>query len=141
MSSTMRNVFFLLLIALLFSCAKKLVEKPDNLIDKEKMVEILNDMAILTAAKSTNISILRNNSIEPMQFIYEKHGVDSIQFVESNFYYASLPIEYEAIYTAVEARLEKDKERIEEKKNRNDSIKNMKRKAARDLKKIKDSLP
>lgn len=137
----MRNVFFLLLIALLFSCAKKLVEKPDNLIDKEKMVEILNDMAILTAAKSTNISILRNNSIEPMQFIYEKHGVDSIQFVESNFYYASLPIEYEAIYTAVEARLEKDKERIEEKKNRNDSIKNMKRKAARDLKKIKDSLP
>ncbi len=141
MSSIMRNVFCLLFFTWFFSCAEKLVEKPDNLIPKEKMIEILNDMAIITAAKSTNIAILRNNSIEPMQFIYEKHGVDSVQFVESDFYYASLPIEYEAIYTAVEARLEKEKERIDEEKKRNDSIENVKRKAARDLKKIKDSLP
>ncbi|VAW16319.1 hypothetical protein MNBD_BACTEROID03-2405 [hydrothermal vent metagenome] len=134
----MRNVIFTVLFMLLFSCVEKLVEKPDNLVPKEKMVEILNDMAILNAAKSTDITILRNHGIEAMEYIYSKHEIDSVQFAESDFYYASLPQEYEAIYIEVEAKIKKEKERIEEVKKVNDSVNKMKPEAIK--KKIKDSL-
>ncbi len=137
----MRNVIFTVLFMLLFSCVEKLVEKPDNLIPKEKMVNILNDMAILNAAKSTDITILRNHGIEAMEYIYSKYEIDSVQFVESDFYYASLPQEYEAIYIEVEAKIEKEKERIEEVKKVNDSVNRMKQEAIKKKRKrIKDSL-
>ncbi len=125
---------------LFFSCAEKLVEKPDNLIPKEKMVEILNDMAILNAAKSTDIAILRNHNIEAMKYIYSKYEIDSVQFVESDFYYASLPKEYEAIYLGVEAKIEKEKVRIEEVEKVNDSLNKLKKEAIKKRKSIKDSL-
>ena len=37
------------------SCAEELVEKPDNLIPEDKMVAIIKEMAIVNAAKATNL--------------------------------------------------------------------------------------
>lgn len=113
---------FLLIIALL-ACNENLVDKPDNLIPEDKMVAVLTDLAIVNAAKSTNIAVLHDNDIEPMQYVYEKHDIDSLQFVESDFYYASLPKgAYERIYKKVEARLEKKAKAVEEAKVLRDSL-------------------
>ncbi len=117
------------------------MEKPENLIPKEKMVLILNDLAVVNAAKITNAQVLRNHNIEPTEYIFTKYGIDSIQFVESDRYYASIPEEHEEIYTAVEAKLEAEKERIVTLKKIRDSIKATEMKATRKGLVPKDSLP
>ncbi len=117
------------------------MEKPANLIPKEKMVLILNDLAIVNAAKVTNAQILRKHDIEPTNYIFTKYGIDSIQFVESDRYYASIPEEHEDIYTAVEAKLEAEKERIAQAKKIKDSLKAANAKATRKGLIPKDSLP
>lgn len=108
------------------SCNEKLLEKPDNLIPQEKMVEVLNDLALVNAAKSNNPALLEENDIEPMAYIFEKHDIDSLQFVESDRYYASLPKTYEAIYKQVESRLEKKGKTLEDEKTVNDSLNRLK---------------
>ncbi|WP_420320559.1 DUF4296 domain-containing protein [Flagellimonas sp.] len=114
-------LFFMALV--LFSCNEKVVEEPENLIPKEKMVTILHDLALLNATKSSYKAALELHDIKIMDFLYEKHDIDSTQFAQSDLYYASLPLEYQSIYEKVEALLEKksaDLEQIAEK--RNDSV-------------------
>ena len=110
----MKNFFFLILLFLFYSCGEKLIEKPTNLIPKDTMTAIIHDLAVISGAKNSNSKILRENNIETMDYIYTKYGVDSIQFVNSDIYYASMPAEYEEIYTAVDNKLEKEKKQMEE---------------------------
>lgn len=112
----------ILLLLICISCAEKLIEKPDNLIPKDKMVMILKDMAIVNAAKGTNLGKLKDNGIEPTTFIFEKYEIDSAQFVDSDRYYASLPLEYESLYKQVEAGLEQQREEVEAAKKVKDSL-------------------
>lgn len=112
----------ILLVLLCISCAEKLIEKPDNLIPKDKMVMILKDMAIVNAAKGTNLGKLKDNGIEPTTFIFEKYEIDSAQFVNSDRYYASLPLEYESLYKQVEVNLEQQREEVMAAKKVNDSL-------------------
>ncbi|WP_190810013.1 DUF4296 domain-containing protein [Flagellimonas sp. S3867] len=117
-----RSILFFLAI-LLFSCNEKVVEEPENLIPKEKMITILHDLALLNATKSSYRAALELHEIKIMDFLYEKHGIDSVQFAQSDLYYASLPLEYQSIYEKVEALLEKksaDLEQVTQK--RNDSV-------------------
>jgi len=145
----MKNLCILLCFAFLCSCVQKLIDKPDDLISKEEITNILYDLAILNAAKSTNPTILKDNDIDPMQFLFSKYKIDSIQFVESNQYYASLPEEYENIYTAVDERLKSKSEHIEATKKTADSLKRAEQKAKRekakkkpesDIEEVNDSL-
>lgn len=127
------------------SCGEKLMEKPEKLITKEDMVNILSDLAIMNAAKSTDITILRDYDIDPTEYVFTKHGIDSVQFVESDRYYASIPSEYEAIYVSVELKLEKGRKIFEDAKKVSDSIKTAELKLKKSIKKspakvIKDSL-
>lgn len=135
----------LLVFIMLLSCNEKVVEKPENLIPEEKMVAVLYDMAVINAAKNMNQDILLEYDIEPMAYIYSKHGVDSLQFVKSDLYYASNPSEYETIYTAVKDKLEKDEQYMEERQKKMDSIKAAKERERLGLDKkkkaVKDSLP
>ena len=137
----MKKVIYIFILVLIASCAEKLMEKPNNLIPKDKMVSILNDLAILNAAKSTNVAILRNHNIDPMQYIFTKYEIDSLQFVESDRYYASIPEEHEKIYIAVEAKLTQEEERLSMAKRDRDSIKRVKNEALRlQNKALNDSL-
>jgi len=119
----MKKLVFLLVFLMVVSCAEKVVEKPENLIPKEKMTAILHDLAILNATKTTVGNKLDEAGIDIMEFLYEKYQIDSTQFAESDLYYASLPLEYQSIYTEVESRLEKRQKAMEEEmEKRNDSI-------------------
>ncbi|MFD2586473.1 DUF4296 domain-containing protein [Croceitalea marina] len=118
------KLLFFCISFVLLSCGEKVIEPPENLISKEKMASILYDMAILNSTKGTSPSLLSKNNIEVMPFIFRKYDIDSIQFTQSDVYYASVPLEYQAIYENVEARLENEVKLLEEqKKRKNDSIK------------------
>ena len=104
------GIFFLGFILLLLSCGEKIIKEPENLIPQEKMALILGDLAILNSAKGVSPKVLKDYDIDLMPFIFEKHNIDSTQFVQSDLYYASIPLEYQTIYEAVEERLEKQLE-------------------------------
>ena len=70
-----------------------------------------------------------------MPYLFEKYGVDSLQFVESDRYYASIPVMYEEIYLEVKAELEKKHELIKAAKQRKDSLKLLESQARRLAKK------
>lgn len=137
----MKRIVFLLLLFAFGSCAEKVIEKPDRLIEEDKMTLIIYDLAIIGAAKKTDVNILQKHHIETMTYLYKKYDIDSVLFVESDRYYASLPDVYERIYTTVEARLKKEEKEVTEAKERRiDSISTAKQKAA--IKpRAKDSLP
>ena len=105
----MKRLITAFCILFLLSCNEKTIEKPEDLIPKDQMVEIIYDLAIINAAKKTNSLHLINNNIEAMPFIFRKYNVDSLQFVKSDLYYASVPEQYEAMYKIVEARIELEK--------------------------------
>lgn len=107
-----------------FACKEPVIEKPEALIPKETMVDLLYDLSIIHSAKGINPNILAEGEIGTMDYLFEKYGVDSIRFVQSDTYYASLPDEYSAIYQEVVNRLETTKNKIEaERKRVNDSVK------------------
>ncbi|MFC4220972.1 DUF4296 domain-containing protein [Flagellimonas marina] len=135
----------LFIFGLLFlACGEKVVEEPENLIPKEKMTDILYDLAILNATKSSFSSVFEKTGIDIMEFLYEKYDIDSIQFAESDLYYASVPLEYQSIYEDIDARIERRKEAMEKATTRrNDSIReaqNKRRDSIQALQKEKDSV-
>lgn len=153
----MKKIISLLFFAaLLFSCNKDLVDKPDNLIDKKVMGDILYDMAILEALKYQDQNLLYSKGINPKKFIYKKYKIDSLQFVKSTAYYAADYREYKKMYDQLNDRLNKEKKALEliikkeekkveairkaKAKKVKDSIKNVQKKNELKAKKTKDSI-
>jgi hypothetical protein len=133
----MRNsVFYIIFIYFLVSCSgNKKPDKPENLISKEKMVNVLIDMSLLSSAKGINKSKIENNGIMPESYVYKKHNIDSLQFVDSNAYYTYNLDEYQDIIKKVTDSLNKLRENYNtlveeeaEEKRKQDSIKRSKRK-------------
>lgn len=92
----------------LVSCSRNAVEKPSNLIDKEKMVAILYDFAVLESVRSQNIK----GGISPQAinaYVFTKHKIDSLQFVRSNRYYAADATVYQKMFEEVKMKLETEK--------------------------------
>ena len=116
------------------------MEEPENLIPKEKMTEILHDLAILNAAKSSANRKFKDSGVDVMEFLYRKYDIDSAQFSQSDLYYASIPLEYQSIYEGVEAMLEQRKDTLEAmEKRRNDSVRKANLKRTDSIKKIQEA--
>lgn len=113
----MNKTIFLAFVFLFFSCNEKLITAPENLISEEKMAAIYYDLAVLTAAKNTNNEVLVNQGIETMNYIYTKYDVDSLQFVESDLFYASNPLLYKDLYQKAETKLKAAVKEIDDAKN------------------------
>ena len=107
----MKHFFYLLILISLVGCnSVDRPKKPKNLIAKDKMSEIMYDLYILNAAKGVNRKLLERNGIMPLEHIYKKYGIDSLQFAESNTYYAYDMETYTAITEKIKTNLEKEKE-------------------------------
>jgi len=153
----MKKIISLFILGSLFlSCNKDLVKKPDNLIDKNVMEDILYDMSILDALKYQDPNSLSNHGINPKTYIFKKYKIDSLQFVKSIEYYAADYRDYKKMYDNLNDRLKKEKtdvdlkikqeskkalilKRAKEKKMR-DSIKKVNKIKELKVKKEKDSL-
>ena len=101
----MKNIIYICFFILLLSCESKVkFEKPENLLSKEEMIDLLTDMHLANATSGIN-NINEEKNLNYMALVYEKYGVDSVRFAESNLYYAANVDDYEKIFVAVEKRL------------------------------------
>jgi hypothetical protein len=99
---------FLIFLSIFASCKKEVVNTPKNLIEKEKMVDIMYDLSILEAIKIQNASSLDTFKINSSKYIYKKHKIDSAQFAQNNIYYAADYKEYKKMFEQVKSRLDKN---------------------------------
>lgn len=104
-----KTISFLVILVLFSSCREEAVEKPDRLIEKEKMVNIMYDLAILEGIKYQNPTSLVTYNINPSQYIYKKYKIDSLQFAQSNVYYASNYTKYKDIFDEIIKRIDNQK--------------------------------
>ncbi|MGX7667559.1 DUF4296 domain-containing protein [Flavobacterium pedocola] len=111
----MKKVVLLFSLMLLFSCADKAMEKPDNLIEKDVMIDILFDIVVLQAAESTNAAQFAQKGLKPNEFIYGKYKIDSVTFAKSNRYYASDPHNYQKMFAKVSERIKNQQETLNQK--------------------------
>ena len=95
-----------LLFTILISCQKSAIPKPDNLIDENEMVDIMYDISILEAMKSQKAVVLEANAINPNTYIFKKYKIDSLQFANSDKFYASDIKKYKGIFDKVNKRIE-----------------------------------
>lgn len=113
LTDSMKNkIAFFVFVFLFLSCNNGAIEKPKNLIDRNKMVNILYDVTLLDAIKNQNI----NGGINfkaANDYIYKKYSIDSLQFVESNKYYASDMDEYKKMFEEIQVRLDKEIQSLE----------------------------
>lgn len=110
----MRFFVYIAVPLLLLGCAEGQLPRPENLIPRDRMVNILYDIAALDAIDGTYPKALERNGIKVMPFVYEKYGIDSLQLAQSDLYYASRPQEYEEIYKALEDRITARRDSINE---------------------------
>ena len=126
----MKTAFLLVIIVFLMSCENLEMKKPSNLISENQMVEILYDVVLINSAKNVNKQLLEKNIKNPEAYIYKKHNIDSLQFVESNAYYTFKSDIYKSIYEKLEWKLTTQKTEhealVKEKKRIKDSIRKSK---------------
>ena len=118
---SMKKSIFFGLIVLFFSCNSNSVEKPDNLIGKDKMIDILYDISLLEAIKTQNINGGMNSKMGN-DYIYKKYKIDSIQFIKSNKYYASDIEEYKKMFEKIKERLNKETLKIDVELKKNGQV-------------------
>ncbi|GGI55899.1 DUF4296 domain-containing protein [Winogradskyella haliclonae] len=117
-----------LVIGLFLSCEPKLQpKKPENLIPKDKMTEILSDMFVVSSAKGVSRTILEAKGIDPETYILKKYNIDSLQFAQSNDYYAHDIETYKEIIEEIKAKLTSEKQKYEA-ENKKEEAENKKKK-------------
>lgn len=96
------------------SCAEKAVEKPENLIDKDVMIDILYDITVMQSAETVDPIKMSQGNVKVNELIYKKYNIDSLAFAQSNRYYASDPHQYKKMYGEVFHRLEENLKALNE---------------------------
>lgn len=140
----MKNVCCIFILCFLFNCnTLEKPKKPDNLIPKNEMTNILYDVFLLNSVKGYNKSKLEKQGIFPETYIFTKYDIDSLQFALSNNYYAYNIETYDAIIKDVKERIDATKKIFDtivakEKKER-DSLQKIKKQKKDSLRKT-DSL-
>jgi len=127
----MNKYFYILFLTLfLINCTSNtIIKKPDDLISKDQMVDLLTDMFLAIGGENIkNIHLERRVNYFPL--VFEKYQIDTTQFKESNFYYISKIDDYDEILRRVDKRLKAQREVFEKERELQDSI----RREARQLK-------
>lgn len=133
-------IYFLFIGLFLVNCTSNtIIKKPDDLIPKEQMVDLLTDLFLASGGKNIkNTQQKRNVDYYPL--VYQKHQIDSTRFKESNYYYTSRIDEYDEILKKVDERLKKLRKHYEDERKLQDSLKKGERKLQDSLKLIERKL-
>ena len=102
-----KNYIFIVLITLTISCKQE--TKPNHLIEKEVMVNIMYDLSILQALRYQNPTSIDSFQINARDFVYKKYRIDSLQFAQSNVYYSNNNEQYKEMFNQVAGRINKEK--------------------------------
>jgi hypothetical protein len=124
---------YIITILILGACTSNTIyKKPDDLISKKQMVNLLTDIYIANAASGIKNKNLEKN-IDYMPLIYEKYGIDSIRFQHSNTYYISRLDDYKEIFEKVEERIKIMLDTTTKSQSIKDSIKLAKKRPDKEL--------
>ena len=102
-----KNYIFIVLITLTISCKQE--TKPNHLIEKEVMVNIMYDLSILQALRYQNPTSIDSFQINARDFVYKKYRIDSLQFAQNNVYYSNNNEQYKEMFNQVVGRINKEK--------------------------------
>ena len=102
-----KNYIFIVLITLTISCKQE--TKPNHLIEKEMMVNIMYDLSILQALRYQNPTSIDSFQINARDFVGKKYRIDSLQFAQSNVYYSTNNEQYKDMFNQVVGRINKEK--------------------------------
>jgi hypothetical protein len=98
---------------MVLSCTKSnKPKKPNNLISKEIMTDMLYDLYVINAAKSINKKVMEEKGLMPERYILDKYNIDSVQFAESNAYYAYYSDRYKDMVEQAKTRIETQKDSL-----------------------------
>jgi len=103
-------VMIMFVFGLFISCDTDKISKPENLIPESKMVDIIVDLTMMNSGQGLNKAVLEKEGIVPEEYVYTKYGIDSVQFINSNEYYAHNIDTYQDIYANVKLKLTSKKE-------------------------------
>ena len=100
------------ILCLLVACKKEqqVVIMPECTLSSQEMVDVMVDLALAKSAKSLARQGLRDSGIKPLEYIYAKHGVDTIVIRENLEYYNSDLKKSKLLYEDVAAILKKRQE-------------------------------
>lgn len=86
----MKKIVLFIFLIFISACDKNFsAPEPENLIDQQKIEDILFDIKLLSASKSKEYKIFKDNNIEIAPFIYEKYKIDSTDLSQNIAYYTS----------------------------------------------------
>ena len=118
----MKNLCFYFGILFLFSCTSNtILEKPKNLIPKDSMSLLIEEMMIASSSKFIK-NKFQENDVNYMTLVYERFKIDSLRFQESNLYYISKIDDYQKIIEKATQSLEAKKAFYGSQKTRLDSL-------------------
>ena len=118
----MKNICCFFGVLFLFSCTSNtILEKPKDLIPKDSMSILIEEMMIASSSKFIK-NKFQENDVNYMALVYEKFKIDSVRFQNSNLYYMSKIDDYQKILETATNSLETKKELFAKQKTRLDSI-------------------
>jgi hypothetical protein len=141
--ANMKDISYLLVFVFLVSCTSNtILEKPKDLISKDTMSLLIQEMMIASSAKHVKNKNFERK-IEYMSLVYDQFKIDSTRFQTSNLYYMSKIDVYQEIFVNAKVRLEKQKTFYEEINNKKDpiGIDSLKKIRARNKKKLEKMTP
>lgn len=122
-------VAFIFVIVLLACTDVHKSPKPTNLIEKDKMVNIMYDIRLISAARSKNYKKLKDSAVFTDAYIYHKYQIDSLTFRQNLDYYATQSFkEFKDIEHSVKLRLDINKKKVQNEIKRKDSLEKPKEK-------------
>ncbi len=107
----MKLFYSLFLILILFSCSENVVPKPKHLLEKEEMINVLYDVALLQASEAAMPYYLNGKNIKIATYIFDKYKIDSTTYYQNQKYYASKPADYKRMHQKVLEKLEQEKQK------------------------------
>ena len=139
----MKKFSYLFIFIFLVSCTSNtILKEPEDLIPKDTMSVLIQQMMIASSAKYVK-NKNDETKIEYMSLVYDLFKIDSARFQTSNLYYMSKIDVYQEIFEDAKASLEKQKKVYDDIITKKDSIRNDSLKKLKEVKKreeIQDSL-
>ena len=89
------------------------VEPPDEEMTPEMMEDIFYDILLMKAIKNSSYVDPVHEEYFTDQYIYEKYGIDSLQLVQNQTYYAQKPKLMKNIFENLEIRSKQVKDSID----------------------------
>lgn len=118
----MKKISYLLIFMFFFSCTSNTIfEKPEDLIPKDTMSLLVQEMMIASSAK-----YIKNKNLERkinyMPLVFDLFKIDSIRFQSSNLYYMTKIDDYQGIFESAKVSLEAKKTIFDAIKTTKDSL-------------------